>query len=285
LPIGIGCTASLASDRPKRGAHRIHVAAQTADATITHSLELLKDRRSRADEEQIAATLVLNLIAEAFGIEARLPLALLDGEHVESKRTIAPPGWRDLLTGHTSAVVSELHSSTKPRLVFPGAFNPLHLGHLRMAQLAADRYGAPAEFEISIANVDKLGLDYTEMERRAVQFSQRHLPLWFTYAPTFTEKAKLFPHCIFIVGADTIERIAHCKYYDHDAAKADAAIAAIADRDCRFLVFGRQTAGGFQTLAQLDLPAALRKLCDEVPATTFREDVSSTQLRQRTTNG
>src|SRR5262245_45817283 len=28
--VGLGCTASLASDRPKRGPHRVHVAAQTA---------------------------------------------------------------------------------------------------------------------------------------------------------------------------------------------------------------------------------------------------------------
>ena len=37
---GVGCTASLVSDRPKRGAHRIHVAGQTSRFTAVASLEL-----------------------------------------------------------------------------------------------------------------------------------------------------------------------------------------------------------------------------------------------------
>ena len=65
---GIAATASLASDRPKRGPHRVHLAAQTAEATVTWSLELVKGRRSRAEEEQLVARLVLNLIAEVCGL-------------------------------------------------------------------------------------------------------------------------------------------------------------------------------------------------------------------------
>src|SRR5688500_8364240 len=37
---GIGATASLASDTPKRGPHRVHVAMQTAGASAAWSLEL-----------------------------------------------------------------------------------------------------------------------------------------------------------------------------------------------------------------------------------------------------
>ena len=44
---GLGMTASLASYRPKRGAHRIHLAAQTAERTWSRSIELLKDLRTR----------------------------------------------------------------------------------------------------------------------------------------------------------------------------------------------------------------------------------------------
>ena len=54
-PAGVACTAGLATDRPKRGEHRIHVAVQTAARTATWSLELLKDRRSRLDEERLTA--------------------------------------------------------------------------------------------------------------------------------------------------------------------------------------------------------------------------------------
>ena len=45
---GIASSASLASDRPKRGPHRAHVALQTAARTACWSLELQKAARSRA---------------------------------------------------------------------------------------------------------------------------------------------------------------------------------------------------------------------------------------------
>ena len=47
---GIGCTASLASDRPS-AAHRVHAAAQTAELTAVASLELNKGARGRRQEE------------------------------------------------------------------------------------------------------------------------------------------------------------------------------------------------------------------------------------------
>ncbi len=99
--------------------------------------------------------------------------------------------------------------------------------------------------------------------------------------PTFVEKAALFPGALFIVGADTLVRIGHCRYYGHDSAAVDAAMKQIAQHGCRFLVFGRLIDGQFGSFADLELPDSLRKLCDEVPADAFRDDISSTELRRR----
>lgn len=280
--IGVGCTASLASDRPKRGAHRIHVAVQTAEATVTHSLELVKGRRDRANEEDVAATMLLNAVAEGMCIETRLTLAALDNEHVESTRTVAPQAWQDLLLGRIQAVRHpDSQSTAAARAVFPGAFNPLHEGHRRMAEVAARRLGAAVEFELSIENVEKPPLDYTEMQERMALFAEKSLPLWFTRAATFEEKSGLFPGATFLVGADTLVRIGQPKYYGDNPAAAEAAFANIARRGCRFLLFGRVLDEEFKTLADLALPDPLRKLCDEVPADEFRADVSSTELRQQ----
>ena len=175
---GIGCTASLASDRPKRGAHRIHVAAQTSRLTLTQSLELVKGARQRAEEEQLAARLTLNMLAEALGLADRLPLDLLPAEQCVSLRTEAAPAWRELLLGQAAAV-RQLAGSTVAlpasvdsagRALFPGAFNPLHAGHRQIVGTAAERLGMPVEFEISIENVDKPPLDFTEIQRRGEQF-------------------------------------------------------------------------------------------------------------------
>jgi hypothetical protein len=51
---GIGATASLATMRSKRGAHRIHVAWQSVDTTVALSCELEKAKRTRVEEEAIA---------------------------------------------------------------------------------------------------------------------------------------------------------------------------------------------------------------------------------------
>jgi hypothetical protein len=147
-----------------------------------------------------------------------------------------------------------------------------------MAAIATQRLNVPVAFEISVANVDKPPLDFLEMRRRAEQFAGESL--WFTRAPTFAEKAPLFPGATFIVGADTIRRIAEPRYYGNDAAARDSAIEMIAAAGCRFLVFPRRCGTVVETLGEMLLPPALRALCDEVPAAEFLKDVSSTELRR-----
>ncbi len=281
---GIACTASLASDRPKRGPHRAHVAMQTAAVTVTHGLELCKGRRSRAEEERLVARLVLNLIAEACELEQRLSLELVEGEVVEKTRTVAPQAWRDLLAGRIDAVGWDLAGLVArggaAKAVLPGAFNPLHGAHRRMAQVAAEMLAAPVEFELSILNVDKPFLDFTEIAERVAQFTPG-TRIWLSRAARFEEKARLFPGVTFVVGADTMARIAQMRYYGGQPSACEAAIARIAAHGSRFLVFGRVAEGKFTSLADLDLPESLRRLAREVRETAFRDDICSTELRRR----
>lgn len=167
------------------------------------------------------------------------------------------------------------------RVLLPGAFNPLHSGHTTMATVAADLLGLEVDFEISVINVDKPPLNYPDVAQRAAQFAER-ANLWLTRAPTFVAKAELFPHATFVIGIDTLARIANPRYYASDLRARDAALRQLTTHGCRFLVFGRLYDGKFQTLADLTLPNALRTLCDEVPAATFRQDISSTELRSAT---
>lgn len=275
---GAAATASLASDRPKRGAHRIHLAWQSATTTAAYSLEMEKGRRSRAEEEVLAATLLLNLVAEACGAAARLNLPLVEGERVQTARVEAPASQQELLAGQTGAVpLGTARKAAAPRAVFPGAFNPLHTAHRKMVTAAKAMLGCDVALEISIENVDKPPLDYIEIDDRLRQFTDDDA-VWLTRAPTFVRKAQLFPGATFVVGADTIERIGHQRYYA-DQAALDAAIENLAAAGCRFLVFGRTTGGRFRTLDDLRLPESLAKLCRGVPESAFRQDISSTELR------
>ena len=129
-------------------------------------------------------------------------------------------------------------------------------------------------------SVDKPALDYDAVRRRAMQFRSVG-NLWLTNAPTFVTKALLFPNVVFVVGVDTVTRIAEPRYYQNDVERRDRAIEQLIARNSRFLVFGRLRHGRFCGLSDLDVPATLRTICDDVPAHAFREDVSSTELRER----
>ena len=273
--LGIGATASLASNRPKRGAHRIHIAWQSADTTVVTSCTFSSDN-TRADEEHMATELILNAVANACDVEG----ALEGSNAIERREQHAPIEWTELLLGSRKsvAIVPAGTQATARPILFPGAFNPIHSAHKRMAEVAAERCGSPVTFELSITNVDKPPLDFLELADRLLQFRGEHVLL--TRAPTFVEKAELAPGCIFVVGVDTLVRIGNPIYYGGDGIKRNAAIEAIAKSGCRFLMFGRSLNGTFTTMSGVELPTPLRALCDEVPESEFREDVSSTELRR-----
>lgn len=283
--VGVGATASLATTRSKLGPHRVHVAWQSAVMTAAVSCQLIKGRRSRADEEQIATQLVLDAVAEACGVESATGAAPTDEEPIERREKLAPNEWSELLLGERKMVEIQTDRNepkqTDGVLLFPGAFHPFHAGHEQMADVAARRCGGPVTFELSIVNVDKRPLDFLEMDDRLSGLAGRRV--WLTRAATFAEKAALAPGAQFVVGVDTIERIGNPRYYHDASGRRDAAIAAIAGHGCRFLVFGRQQGGRFRTLADLRLPPALGGLCEEVPESEFRADISSTELRSGST--
>ncbi len=163
--------------------------------------------------------------------------------------------------------------------VLSGSFNPRHAGHAGLRQAAEKFLGQPVVYELSAINADKPPLDPGQLERRLQQFSDT--PIAVTRAPTFGQKARLFPETTFVVGVDTAERILDPRFYGASAEARDVALESIAAAGCLFLVAGRLAAGRFCTLADLTVPPRFRGLFSELPAARFRCDVSSTQCRSR----
>src|SRR5262249_15844464 len=131
----------------------------------------------------------------------------------------------------------------RPIALVPGSFNPVHRGHWQLAEVAARRTNGSVAFELSILNVDKPPLKAEEVRLRLTQFAGR-ADVWLTRAPTFAEKAKLFPGVVFVVGTDTAIRLVQPRYYGGSQEAMAAALAGIRERGCRFLVAGRVGNGG-----------------------------------------
>lgn len=281
--LGVSCTASLASSKPKRGDHRIWIATESASNSQILSLVLKKGLRSRVEEEAVAAELLLYAICEA----CKLPSPELPTLHVDETVAIefetAAPLVTQLRAGNHAVVWAFPNNkvtnttSEPPRGLLPGSFNPVHVGHHKLRSVAEEQIGGPVYFELSIVNAEKPPLNNFEIEQRRHQFDDA--PLALTAAPLFVDKARLFPGTTFVIGYDTAARILDPRFYNNSEVEMKTSLEAIGSLGCSFLVAGRLTDSGFQLLSNLPVPGEFQDLFVPIPKTKFREDISSSDIR------
>jgi len=80
--VGLSCTATLVTDRPKKGDHRAYIGLSTARQTRVYALTLQKGARDRPGEERVVSDLLLRVCAEACGIKVNESFSLLPGEQL-----------------------------------------------------------------------------------------------------------------------------------------------------------------------------------------------------------
>ena len=269
--IGISITASLATTYTKIGDHKFYIVLQTSSCTKSVACILDKNTRSRKEEEELIANYVMHLLGEACGIKVEKPS---HSENVDLSKTVAEKSWIKLLNNEVNYVSS---SKSKPELIFPGSFNPLHEGHIRMRDLAEKKTGMQTTFEICAKNADKPPLTFQEIKRTLDQFDENDS--WvMTSAGRFSEKVEMFPNSVFIIGADTLLRVFDEKFYSSNK-DMNEHVERFNDHNIHFLVFGRKVKDKFISLEDINIPSKIRSRCTGFNEGSFRDDISSTEIR------
>ena len=281
--VGVGCTAGIATDRPKRGEHRCYVAVCSGDGVTTYGLRFIKGLRDRDGEDELVSRLVLRAAAEGVGAPYSLELPLEHGDELEVSYENEAMLVEALSRGRARSVTVTAGGrivADRPVAggVLAGSFDPLHDGHEGLAAAAARLLGQPVTFELSMTNVDKPVLSLAEVQRRLGQFAGRY-DIVVTRATRFSDKARLFPGCAFVIGWDTAVRLVAPRYYEGDVSRMMRALEEIRGLGCRFMVAGRSREGRFHAATEIEAPAGFESMFTYIPASEFRRDVSSTDIR------
>jgi hypothetical protein len=282
---GVGCTATIATQRKKLGEHRCAVAVAGVIGTATYELTLAKGTRKRSAEENLVSLVILKAIADAKGVFDSPELDLREGEALHQDFDPAQPfkhfisrklSWTSIQPEDGAVFVGE---PPKGVAILSGSFHPLHHGHLGLAEAAANYLNLPVFFELPLENADKAPLSPFETWRRVGQFASRGL-LLLTRQPLFAQKAKLFPGSVFVIGADTATRVLNPGFYGGDRATLLCALSDLRKYGIRFLVASRLYGGELLSLADVPVPAGFKDLFEALPERAFRMDVSSSAIRE-----
>lgn len=203
---GVSCTAALVTDRPKKGPHRVHVAASSQSGSFSYTVELQKGARNREEEDAASSRLIIDAIAECSGVPP-LPVdyLLLDDttatastspalgeaigrtqtdreeviERIYAKRVRQAMFIKkvdvDGISSSSDRLVDDfviLEDAALPPgcLVYPGSFNPLHEGHVALVAAAVEKIrGADGKAVPVVFEISAFNADKPPLDRAEME--------------------------------------------------------------------------------------------------------------------
>lgn len=280
-PVGIGITASVATNRMPRGDQRYHGCIITNESVDYFERVLEKEEGflARGGHDDIIAQETLEVI---LNVVAERPIAF-SSAHVDfaRKRLFRHPVF---LPDGTRGPAN--HSGGG--LFLPASLNPIHKGHRNMVYYARAKHPAPVTFLISSTPTAKAPLTLQQMLRRAGMMRAERWTQHQIHAFEFTQNEPLFidmarnrPMATFIVGTDTMSRFLDPKWGPH----IPSMLKEMEDLNVSFLVMPRKADGKVTTCEDVNPLSVVSGMFMPLAAPECAVDYSSTAIREECGHG
>lgn len=293
--IGIGLSGSVASLKEHRGDHRVFASVISDRAKFTLSITINKGKGQQVREEDglIADELlrqallrVLDLQEESSPLFKGHVLTHEVKDHSDEELTtliMKRPYFQanGLRTGFQLEIDGYV-GCPRGVVLYPGTFNPLHLGHKGCADNAEalfieERHRKPQVVYATCINpAHKPPPTAVDLLRKASQMKGNNFLLTQNDA-LYIEKARAFPFATFVIGADVLLTLLDPKWTTDPKALIDEFV----KLGTRFYVVGRVVQQQFVTLYHVinQYPGLLPE--DNFQHLFGRWDISSTELRNQ----
>jgi nicotinic acid mononucleotide adenylyltransferase len=282
MPIGLGVTASVTSNREHKGEHRANFCTVTTTQIRTCSLWLSKphycDAEERAFDGQSVDLEALRFLRRVVDLNEIDP----DATELAKKQFFKHPYFTP--NGKRSALMTSDGTT-----LFPGAFNPPHVGHYSIVEeIHQNQEHSRPIFYICSDQPHKPALSVQEMLRRAKMLDDESV-LFSENDPLYIDKARLRPYTKFIIGADALIRMLDPKW----GPAIEPMLSEFLRLGTHFYVFGRECDDGSCPSNWVHAVDAIQQagkfIHDDYTRRLFtpidgRWNISSSQLRKATGN-
>ncbi len=302
--IGIGMTAAVATGRDRKGAERVHICVYTPDRVENRSHTFDKEPPGANDDSRLALRegqgqacdmMTLNALLSFVGIPTVGVCAELertDGSvlyHLSayvtgSRFPFGLVAWNGREPESERQAFDEMHY--RPSLdkvadqviLLPGSFDPLHHGHIGLAEMIQKMTERLVVYEMTNTHPNKGIISADELGRRMEQFRAFAPVIVDDNAPLYIDKARLHKGVPMVMGADAALELLDSRHYGGDIMELYKVLAEFQELGTMLYVVGRlvKRTGAFMTLSDLPIPDRFRSIFRDV---SFREDVASSDLR------
>lgn len=204
-PVGVGITASVASEKEHRGDHRVYICViDNKNIKLFHrNLKKGSGLEQRTADGSQCDYWGSCLLSEV--IDDRIGLGAQDATELALTRFFERP----FFTANGKRLASLPDS--KHSAIMSGAFNPPHEGHASISQHVLDEYNLNVVYEVTAEPPHKAALTVQELLQRAKLLQGRDR-LFTKKIPLYLDKARAFPGVPLVLGADAVVRMLDPKW-------------------------------------------------------------------------